>query len=304
MAILINKNTQVLIQGITGSEGSRACREMLAYGTKVVAGVTPGKGGQTVDGPNGEKIPVYNSIKEAIQAHPEVNATLIAVPAKFILGAAEEAIFAKIPLVDILTDGVTVKDSAIIYAWAKKNNVRVIGPSSIGIISSGESKLGAVGSGETKDIFTPGPIGIISKSGGMTAEISSVLSRAGFGQSTAVGIGGDQIICSDFVDILKLFKDDSQTKAVVIFGEVGGTYEEQMAEYIIKEKFEKPVVAVIAGRFSDMLPKETVLGHAGAIVSGGKGSYKSKIEALTRAGVYIPKTLEEIPSLLKKLKIS
>ncbi len=302
MAILINKQTRVLIQGITGSEGSRACREMLAYGTNVVAGVTPGKGGQVVEA-SGKSIPVYNTIKEALEQNPEINSSLIAVPAKFIRAAAQEVILSKIPLVDILTDHVTVEDCALIHAWAKQNNVMVIGPSSIGIMTPGECKLGAIGSSEIKDVFTPGPVGVISKSGGMTAEISSVLSRAGIGQSTVVGIGGDQIICSDFVDILKLFKDDDATKAVVIFGEVGGTYEEQMAEYIIKEKFEKPVIAVIAGRFSEKLPKDTVLGHAGAIVSDGKGGYESKIEALTKAKVYLPKTLEEIPAILKQLKI-
>lgn len=302
MAILINKNTKVLIQGITGSEGSRAAREMSAYGTNVVAGVTPGKGGQTVEAGD-KKIPVYNSIKEALESHPEINASLIAVPAKFLLGAAQEAILSKIPLVDILTENATVKDCAVIYALAKRNNVRVIGANSIGIMTPGESKIGAIGSGEVSRFFTKGSIGIISKSGGMIAEICSVLSRAGIGQSTAVGIGGDQIACSDFVDILKLFKDDPETKAVVIFGEVGGTYEEAMAEYIINTKFSKPVIAVIAGRFSEKLPKDTVLGHAGAIVSGGKGSYKSKTEALKKAGVYLPKTLEEIPGILRNLSI-
>lgn len=316
MAILINKNTRILIQGITGSEGSRACKEMLSYGTKVVAGVTPGKGGQTVEG-----VPVYNTIKEALEKHPEINASLIAVPAKFIKAAAQEAIFCKIPLVNILTDHVAVQDSAMIYAWARENGVLVVGPSSIGIISPGLAKIGAIGSGEVKDAFTPGNIGVISKSGGMTAEIASVLSRAGVGQSTALGIGGDKIIGSDFVDIMKLFEKDEQTKAVVIFGEVGGTYEEQLAEWIhpvksaktgareseqfnrVKNKFKKPVIAVIAGRFSEKLPKETVLGHAGAIVSGGKGSYKSKIAALKKAGVYLPKTLEEIPKILNNMHI-
>lgn len=298
MAILINENTRVLIQGITGGEGSRACKEMLSYGTKVVAGVTPGKGGQSVEG-----VPVYNSVKEAIEETSKkgerINASLIAVPAKFIRAAAQEVILCKIPVVDILTEHVTAQDCALIYAWAMQNGVKVVGPSSVGILSPGKAKIGAIGSGEVKDVFTPGNVGIASKSGGMTAEISSVLSRAGIGQSTVIGIGGDQIICSDFVDIMKLFKDDAETKAVVIFGEVGGTYEEQLADWIIKEGFRKPVIAVIAGAFSEKLPKETVLGHAGAIVSGGKGSYVSKIEALEKAGVYLPKTLEEIPAILK-----
>lgn len=302
MAILVDKKTRVLIQGITGGEGSRATREMISYGTHVVCGVTPGKGGQSVEAGD-QKIPVYNSVAEALKVHPEVNTSLIAVPAQFVKSAALEAIHNKIPVINILTEHVTVQDCAIIYASAKKAGVMVIGPSSVGVMSPGLAKLGAIGSGEVKDVFTPGKVGIISKSGGMTAETSSVLTRNGIGQSTVVGIGGDQIICSDFVDIMKLFKEDPDTEAVVIFGEVGGTYEEQLAEWIIKEKFKKPVIAIIAGEFSEKLPKETVLGHAGAIVSGGKGSYKSKIESLTKAGVYLPKTLEEIPTILKNLKI-
>jgi len=295
MAILVDKNSRVLVQGITGGEGSRAAKEMLEYGTSVVCGVTPGKGGQSVEGK-----PVYNSIKEARDMHPEVNVSLIAVPAPFIRKAALEAIENKIPLINILTEHVTAEDCALIYASAKKGGIKVIGPSSVGVISPGLGKLGAIGSGEVKNVFTSGPVGVISKSGGMTAEISSVLSQAGIGQSTVIGIGGDQIIGSDFVDILKLFKDDSQSKAIVMFGEVGGSYEELAAEYIKSSKFEKPVFAVIAGAFSDKLPKDTVLGHAGAIVSQGRGSYASKVKALTDAGVKVTNSLIELVKLVKE----
>lgn len=295
MSILVDKNTKVLIQGITGNEGSRACREMIAYGTKVLAGVTPGKGGQRVGG-----VPVYDTVKEALARHPAVNTSLIAVPGVFVRDAAKEAIFAGIPLVDILTEHVPVYDAAEIIALARSRHCIVVGPSSVGIISPGKGKIGSIGSGEVKRVFTPGPVGVISKSGGMTAEIASVLTGAGLGQSTALGIGGDQLVGSDFVDILKLFAQDPETRALVIFGEVGGTYEEQAAEYIKESKFKKPVVALIAGEFSALLPPETVLGHAGAIIAKGRGGYASKINAFKKAGVMIANTVEEIPMLLKK----
>lgn len=298
MSILIDKNTQVLIQGITGSEGSRACSEMLSYGTKVVAGVTPGRGGQKVAG-----VPVYDTVYEALQHHRSINTSLISVPAPFVRDAAGEAIVAGIPLINILTEHVPTQDSAFVIALAKYRDVRVVGPSSVGIISPKKAKVGSIGSSTIAHLFQPGPVGLISKSGGMTAEIASVLTRAGLGQSTAVGIGGDKIIGSDFVDLLKLFAADINTKAVVIFGEVGGTYEENAAEFIKNSGFRKLVVAVVAGKFTTTLPKETILGHAGAIISRGRGGYYSKIRALRRAGVIIADTIEEIPELLKKLKV-
>ncbi|MDO8584829.1 MAG: succinate--CoA ligase subunit alpha [bacterium] len=296
MAILIDKKTSVLVQGITGNEGSRACKEMLAYGTAVVAGVTPGKGGQSVEG-----IPVYNAVFEALQQHPEINTSLITVPAAFVKDAALEAIDAGIPLIDILTEHVTAQDAAYIVAAARRVGVRVVGPSSVGIISPGLGKIGSIGSGEIKNVFTPGHIGVISKSGGMTAEISSTLSREKLGQSTVIGIGGDAIIGSDFADLLELFEKDPETKAVVLFGEVGGTYEELAAEFIRKKKFTKPVVALVAGKFTETLPQGTVLGHAGAIVSKGRGSYASKVKALRAAGVMVADILDEVPGLIKKV---
>ncbi len=309
MAILIDKKTRVLIQGITGAEGSRACREMLEYGTKVLAGVTPGKGGQVVDG-----VPVYDTVAQALKKHKQINVTLVAVPGVFVKDAVLEAIASKIPLINILSEHVPVEDCAFIYAVAKKAGVMVIGPSSIGIISPGLAKIGVIGRSGVKDIFKKGSIGIVSKSGGIIAEISTILTRAGIGQSTAVGIGGDPIACSDFVDILKLFNKDKNTKAIVLFGEIGGTYEELAADYIHpkkfskgklrgvkKERFKKPVVAIIAGKFSEILPKGTALGHAGAIVSEGRGSYSSKISALKSAGVKIAETVEEIPLILKMM---
>ena len=296
MAILIDKKTKVLIQGISGKEGSRACHEMLGYGTKVVAGVNPGKGGTLVEG-----VPVYDTVKDALKKNPGVGVALISVPAPFVLNAGLEAIKAGIPIIDILTEHVTVRDCAVLFASAKRKKVKIVGPSSVGIISPGKGKVGSIGSGGVHAIFTSGPIGVISKSGGMTAELAVVLSHAGIGQSTVVGIGGDQIIGSDFVDILELFEKDRETKATVIFGEIGGTYEERVADYVLAKKLKKPIVAIVAGKFSETLPHGTVLGHAGAIVSHGRGSYASKVAAFRKAGVPVAQVLEEIPVLLRKI---
>jgi succinyl-CoA synthetase alpha subunit len=297
MSILLDSDTRVLIQGITGGEGTRACIEALRYGTKVVAGVTPGKGGQEVAG-----VPVYNTVAEALEAHPLINMSLVVVPSRFALSAALESINARIPLVNILTEHIPTQDSARIVAHAMQQNVRVVGPSSVGIISPGKAKIGSIGMSAT-EIFTPGHIGVISKSGGMTSEIALALTRAGFGQSTAIGIGADIILGSDFADLLELFAQDAQTRVVVLFGEIGGSYEELAAEFITRTQFSKPVIALIAGAFADTLPQETTLGHAGAIVSRGKGSYASKIRALTDAGVHIATTVEDIPQILHTLLI-
>ncbi len=295
MAILVDQKTRVLIQGITGHEGSRACEEMLSYGTRVLAGVTPGKGGQRV-----ANVPVYDSVAQALSRHPEINTSLITIPAPFVKDAAMEAMSAGIALVNILTEHVTVQDSAYIVSFARYKGALVVGPSSVGIIAPGRVKIGSVGSGSVAEVFRRGPVGLISKSGGMTAEIASLLTREGLGQSTAVGIGGDQIIGSDFADLLRLFLHDQETRAVVLFGEVGGTYEEQAAEYIGKSGFQKPVVAVVAGKFTSTLPKETVLGHAGTIVSRGRGGYQSKISAFRRAGILVASTIDEISQILRK----
>jgi succinyl-CoA synthetase alpha subunit len=297
MAILVDKHTKVLIQGITGKEGSRAAREMMLYGTKVLAGVTPGKGGMQAEG-----VPVFNMVQEAFSQFPDINTSLVVVPGRFVLSAVKEAIDAKIPLINILTEKVPVADVAKIIAMARTAHVRIIGPSSIGIMSPGKGKLGAIGSGDIAyRVFASGDVGVISRSGGMTAEISRILTDAGIGQSTAVGIGGDPLIGSDFADIASLFENDGQTLAIVIFGEVGGTYEEKLAEAIEQKKITKPVVALIAGRFAETLPQDTVLGHAGAIVSMGRGSARSKIEALQRAGALIAETPEDIPNLVRRV---
>lgn len=298
MAILVSKKTKVLIQGITGTEGSRAAYEMIAYGTHVVAGVTPGKGGRTQ---GKSAVPIYNTVREALHKHPDINASLVAVPAAFAADAAREAIACRIPLINILTEKIPVHDVAVVIQEAREHGVLVVGPSSVGIISPHTSKLGAIGSSDiARRVFSRGHIGVISKSGGMTSEISRVLTDAGFGQSTAVGIGGDVLIGATFLDIARLFEKDKQTKAIVIFGEIGGTYEEELAEAMMNNDITKPVVALIAGGFGSTLPQGTVLGHAGAIVSKGKGSADSKIKKLKKAGAYVVKQPEDIVRALKK----
>ena len=293
MAILLNKKTSVLVQGIGGREGSRAAGEMVRYGTNVVAGVTPGKGGAKIEG-----VPVYDTVAEAVVAHPAINTSLIVIPAPAVADAAFEAMAAGITLINILSEHVPTQDCARIVAQARAVGARVIGPSSVGIIAPGIGKIGSIGSGGIDSVFQKGNIGLISKSGGMTAEIGVVLNRAGFGQSTAVGIGGDAIIGSDFVDLLELFERDAQTKVTVIFGEVGGTYEERVAQWVAEGKITKPVVAVIAGQFAASLSEGTVLGHAGNMVLGGRGSYDSKLRALKKAGIPVARTLEELPALV------
>ncbi len=313
MAILVTEKTKVLIQGITGKEGSKVALQMQNYGTKVLAGVTPGKGGQEVHG-----IPVYNSIAEALENHPGINTSFIAVPNFAAFGAMEEAIKNKIPLINVLTEHIPIADTAKAIALARNTSdggpggdssevkrIRIVGPSSIGIISPGFGKVGSIGGDDPRGVFRKGSIGVISKSGGMASEVSWILTQAGMGQSTVIGIGGDILEGTTFADLLEEFEKDPQTEKVVIFGEIGGTYEEDAADYIRgkgkggRGKFSKPVVAFVSGLFAETLPSGTKLGHAGAIVYGEKGSYKSKISSLKEAGVKIAKTPDEIPNLLK-----
>lgn len=299
MSILIGKETICLIQGITGKEGSKVASEMRKYGTSVVAGVTPGKGGQEVD-----SVPVYSSVKEALEKHPQVNTTGVYVPPFAVLGAVKEALENNIKTIHIIAEHVPIKDTAMIIALAKEKEARVIGPSSIGIISPGKAKVGSIGGADADRAFGPGKIGVISKSGGMASEVSWLLKKNGFGQSTVVGIGGDLLIGSTFADLLALFKEDSETDAVVLVGEFGGTYEEEAAEYIKTSGFSKPVVAFISGLFAEGLPQGIALGHAGAIIEGDKGTRKAKVEALEEAGVLIAQIPTEIPELLKSTSIT
>ncbi len=295
MSILIDENTKVLVQGITGKEGSKAAEQMLTYGTKVVAGVTPGKGGQEIF-----EIPVFNSVDEALTKFPEINTTSIAVPSAFAKAAILEAIESKIPLIHVLTEHIPIYDSAFCYAQAKKSGLTIVGPSSIGIISPEKSKLGSIGGSNPDFSYQKGNVGVISKSGGITSEISFILKKSGFGVSTAVGIGGDLIIGSSFADLLPLFEKDPETKSIVIFGEVGGTYEEDAAELIKTYPITKSIVAFISGLFAETLPADLALGHAGAIIEKGKARRIDKVRSLETVGVKIAQTLDEIPNLINK----
>ena len=284
MSILINKSTKVIIQGITGRDGSFHCKQMVAYGTKVVGGVTPGKGGQSLDG-----IPVFNTVREAVDA-TGANATVIYVPAPYAAKAMWEAINAAIPLIICITEGVPVVDMIEIYHAVRAKGLRLIGPNCPGVTTPGECKIGIM----PASIHKPGRIGVISRSGTLTYEIVNALTQLGIGQSTCVGIGGDPIIGTNFRDVFPLFNDDPDTDAVVMVGEIGGNEEELTAEYIGKH-FKKPVFAYIVGASA---PEGKRMGHAGAIVSGGMGTAASKIAAFNAVGVPVAKTIDEVAAMV------
>ncbi len=284
--ILIDRNTRVLVQGITGREGSFHTRQMLDYGTKVVAGVTPGKGGQEVHG-----VPVYHSVKEALKEH-EVDASIIFVPAFAAADAALEAAHAGIPLVVLITEGIPTLDMVQAVKEIKDLGVRLIGGNCPGLISAEESKIGIM----PGHVFKRGKVGIISRSGTLTYEAAAALSEAGIGTTTTVGIGGDPIIGTTFKDLLPLFNEDPETEAVVVIGEIGGSDEEEAAAWI-KEHMKKPVVAFISGRSA---PKGKRMGHAGAIIMGDVGTPESKVKAFQEAGVPIAETIDEIVELVKE----
>nr|MDO8043614.1 succinate--CoA ligase subunit alpha [Candidatus Baldrarchaeota archaeon] len=287
MAILVNNKTKAIVQGITGTQGSFHTKLMLEYGTKIVAGVTPGKGGQEVHG-----VPVYDTVKEALSEH-DANASIIFVPAPFAKDAVLEGINAGLELIVVITEHIPIKDTIQMVEVAKRNNVNIVGPNTPGVITPGECKLGIM----PGHIFKRGPIGIISRSGTLTYEIASNLTKAGFGQSTCLGIGGDPIIGINFVEALEMFANDHETKAVVLIGEIGGDAEERAAEYIRKE-FNKPVAAFIAGKTA---PPGKRMGHAGAIISGRTGTAQSKIKALKDVGVHVVDRPREISEKLKEI---
>lgn len=294
MAILIDKTTRVLVQGITGKQGAAATREMLAYGTKVVCGVTPGKGGQQVEG-----VPVYNTIREALTRHA-IDASVVYVPPLLAKHAICEAIDALIPLIVVITEGVPLHDIAAVIAHARRNNVRLVGPGSVGIISPGEAKLGSVGGVDRA--FLRGNIGIISKSGGMTSETALLLTKQGLGQSTALCIGGERLLGTTFADALALFEHDEETHAIVMFGEIGGQYEQEMADAVATKRCTKPVVAFISGAFASMLP-EVALGHAGAIIEGEASTRAAKVKYLRERGVAIAEVHHEMVNLVREALI-
>lgn len=286
MSILINKDTRLLVQGITGNDGLFHTRQMVAYGTNVVAGMTPGKGGEWVD----EKIPVFDSVKLAVDA-TGANASIIFVPAKFAPDAMFEAADAGIPLIVCITEGVAVQDMMRVRNYLDQKGVRLIGPNCPGMLTPGECKVGII----PGNIAIPGNVGVVSRSGTLTYEVLYALKLVNMGASTCVGIGGDPINGTNFVDVLEMFEHDPQTEKVVLIGEIGGTDEDKAAEFIAS-RMTKPVVSFIAGQTA---PPGKRMGHAGAIIEGGAGSAADKVKALEAAGVKVAKHPEEIPALLK-----
>ena len=284
MSILIDENTKLIVQGITGRDGSFHAGQMIEYGTNIVGGVTPGKGGLHAHGK-----PVFNTVKEAVES-TGANATVIYVPAKFAKAAVQEAIDAAIPLIICITEGVPVNDMVGLYHQVKAKGLKMIGPNCPGLISPGKCKIGIM----PGIICTPGKVGVISRSGTLTYEIVYALTNLGIGQSTCVGIGGDPIVGSSFRDILDEFDKDPETEAVVLIGEIGGDEEEKTAAYI-KEKISTPVFAYIVGASA---PEGRTMGHAGAIVSGNVGTAATKQKAFREAGVPVANTLDEMASMV------
>ncbi|MCL4512505.1 MAG: succinate--CoA ligase subunit alpha [Candidatus Eremiobacteraeota bacterium] len=284
MGILVNKNTRVIVQGITGKEGQFHTKQMLDYGTKVVGGVTPGKGGTRV-----LDLPVFNSVQEAVSA-TQADASVIFVPPPYAADGIFESIAAGIKIIVCITEGIPVHDMMKVYRAVKENKVFLIGPNCPGITTAGEAKLGII----PGKIFKPGNIGVISRSGTLTYEVVNSLTRAGLGQSTCIGIGGDPIIGMRFKDGLQLFNQDPGTDAVILIGEIGGSDEEEAAELI--PSLRVPVATFIAGRTA---PPGKRMGHAGAIISGNQGTPQSKVEAFRKAGVPVSDT---IPELIEKVK--
>ena len=290
MSILINKETKVICQGFTGAQGTLHCSQAIEYGTDILGGVTPGKGGQThLD------LPVFNSVKEAKQV-TEANASIIFVPAKFCKSSIIEAIESGIELIICITEGIPTLDMLEVKELADKEGIRIIGPNCPGIITPGECKLGIM----PGFIHSPGKVGIVSRSGTLTYEAVDQTTKVGLGQSTCVGIGGDPLPGTSFIDVLKLFEEDPQTEGIVMVGEIGGSAEEEAAEYI-KENVSKPVVGYIAGVSA---PPGKRMGHAGAIISGGKGTAEDKFNALESAGVRTVKSPSEIgQSILEEMSL-
>ena len=287
MSIFIDNNTRLVIQGITGRDGSFHAKQMIEYGTKVVAGVTPGKGGQTFEG----TVPIFNTVFEAVEK-AKANTSVIYVPPMFAADAIMEAADAGVSLIVCITEGVPVLDMTRVYPYVKEKGARLIGPNCPGLITPGKSKVGII----PGRICTPGPIGLVSRSGTLTYEIVYQLTRAGLGQTTCVGIGGDPINGTNFIDCLAAFEKDPDTKAVAMMGEIGGTDEQEAAAFV-KKHMKKPVVGFIAGQTA---PPGRRMGHAGAIISGSAGTAAEKIQAFEDAGMGVAKRPIDMVSLIKE----
>lgn len=285
MAILIDENTNVIVQGATGNQGKFHSRQMLAYGTRIVGGTSPGKGGQEIEG-----IRIYDTVFAAMEDH-RVDASCIFIPAPFARDAAFEAIDAGVKVVVVITEHIPVHDEMEIISFARQKGATVIGPNTFGIVSSGKCKIGI----PPNQFFVPGPVGVVARSGTLTYEIVGNLTANGIGQSTVVGLGGDRVVGLSFVDVLQKFEKDPETKAVVLVGEIGGNQEEEASHYI--KKMSKPVVAYIAGKSA---PPGKRMGHAGAIIERGKGTFEGKVKALKEAGASVATLPFEVPDLIRE----
>lgn len=287
MSIFVGRNTKLVVQGITGRDGSFHTRQMVEYGTNVVAGVTPGKGGQTFD----DKVPVFNTVYDAVEK-AGANTSVIYVPPNFAADAIMEAADAGVALIVCITEGVPVLDMTRVYPFVKEKGARLIGPNCPGAITPGEAKVGII----PGRICKPGPVGVVSRSGTLTYEVVDHLTRADLGQSTCIGIGGDPINGTSFIDCLEAFEADPRTRAVCLMGEIGGTDEQEAAEFV-KREMKKPVVGFIAGQTA---PPGRRMGHAGAIISGSSGTAAEKIEAFTAAGMGVARRPVEFVELIRK----
>lgn len=295
MAILIDENTKVLVQGITGREGSARARFMSEYGTKVMGGVTPGRGGGEVWG-----IPVFNSVAEATKAVGPIDASVTFVPGPHVKSAVIEAIEAGVKLVLVPAERVPLHDSLEIIAIAGKKDARIIGPGSLGLLSAGKAAMGWLGGSEefAREIFKPGPVGVVSRSGGQTSTVVWSLMSTGIGITTAIHVGAEPVLGMSFAEVLPLFAEDEETKAVVLFGEIGTVAEEEAAEVIKEGKFAKPLIAYISGR---TLPAGMRFSHASAIIEGGRGTADSKVKALEEAGAHVVEKPQELATTVAKI---
>ncbi len=323
MSILITKDTKVLVQGITGKEGQKGTKAMLDYGTNVLCGVTPKKGGQFVEGK-----PVFDTVKEAVEYASQTSLTALSFAKERGNGAASpsqrrgqgevssfvsvlyvppfaakaailEAIENDIPLINVFCERIPIKDTAYCLAAAKEKNIQIVGPSSLGFINPGVGRIGVVGGPLVNEIFQPGSIGVISRSGGMTNELSWIVRQAGLGQSAAVHVGGDLLMGTTYADVLRLFEKDEQTKAAIIFGEHGGSYEFEIVEAIKNKEYTKPLAIYIGGKFANSLPEGMNIGHAGAIVARGQG-VAEKEKALKEVGAMVAEKYEDLVQLVKQ----
>lgn len=288
MSIFVDASTRLVVQGITGRDGSFHTRQMMSYGTRVVAGVTPGKGGQTFDG----AVPIFHTMKEAVRI-TGANASVIYVPPALAAGAIAEAADAGIQLIVCITEGIPVLDMARVMPFVREKGSRLLGPNCPGLITPGAAKVGII----PGQICAPGRVGLVSRSGTLTYEVVNHLTRQGIGQSTCVGIGGDPVIGTNFIDVLRGFQDDSATDAIVMLGEIGGT-DEQKAAAFVRASVTKPVIGFIAGQTA---PKGRRMGHAGAIISGSSGTAEEKIHAFEEAGIAIMRRPVDVVGLIKDL---